>query len=150
LKRFVDGIENELDSTAAQVSPAGDRLWVRSEAGTHSALVVRQGDAVFISYRGRQFRIERRSQRAGGMHAAASGELIAPMPGQIVDVRVSIGDMVQAGDTLVVLEAMKTQQPIRAPFAGVVTMLKAEKGNQVTEGATLVLVESGAENSVRA
>ncbi|MCW2539242.1 MAG: Biotin carboxylase of acetyl-CoA carboxylase / Biotin carboxyl carrier protein of acetyl-CoA [Frankiales bacterium] len=70
--------------------------------------------------------------------AAASGDsLTAPMQGTIVKVAVSDGDTVAAGDLVVVLEAMKMEQPINAHKAGTVTGLTAEAGSVVTAGAVI-------------
>jgi 3-methylcrotonyl-CoA carboxylase alpha subunit len=65
------------------------------------------------------------------------------MPGRIVSVDVNEGASVLAGQRLVVLEAMKMEQALVAPFDGVVAELKAAAGAQVSEGALLVRVEQG-------
>jgi biotin carboxyl carrier protein len=64
------------------------------------------------------------------------------MPGQIVEVACKPGDRVEAGARLMVLEAMKMQQPIVAPIGGVVKSLAVEFGEQVAEGQALVVVEA--------
>lgn len=141
MKRFVNGDEVELNEGGAEVVSLGDRLMVRTPAGSSSALAVQDGDAVLVSYKGTQYRIERKPKgaRAGSI---ASGEMRAPMPGLIVDVRVAEGDTVKKGDTLLILEAMKTQQPFTAPFDGIVKVLGVAKGDQVADGALLAKVES--------
>jgi 3-methylcrotonyl-CoA carboxylase alpha subunit len=63
------------------------------------------------------------------------------MPGMIVDVLVAEGDSVVAGQKILVLEAMKTQQPFNAPFDGVVRKLNAVKGVQVSGDDLLAVVE---------
>ncbi|AIE86216.1 biotin/lipoyl-containing protein [Fimbriimonas ginsengisoli] len=141
MKRFVDGDEVDLDEAGAEVVRAGDRLMVRTPEGTFSAVAVSQGDAVLVSYKGRQYRVEKKSTRPRGAAAASSGQLLAPMPGQIVDVRVAEGEEVKKGQTLLVLEAMKTQQPFNAPFDGIVKNLGVAKGDQVIDGAILAVVE---------
>lgn len=148
MRRFVNGDEVELDPAAAEVGRAGDRLLVRTPEGTFSAVAVRQGDAVLVSFRGHQYRVERKTARARTAVGASSGELRAPMPGQIVDVRVTEGEIVEKGATLVVLEAMKTQQPFNAPYKGRVTRLPVNKGDQVADGALLALVEPIADNAI--
>jgi len=78
----------------------------------------------------------RRSSGPGG--AAASGDaVVAPMQGTIVKVAVAEGDPVQAGDLIVVLEAMKMENPVTAHKAGTVTGLAAEPGATVTQGMVL-------------
>ena len=70
--------------------------------------------------------------------AAASGDsLTAPMQGTIVKVAVAEGDTVEAGQTVVVLEAMKMEQPLTAHKAGTITSLNAEVGAVVTAGSTI-------------
>jgi acetyl-CoA/propionyl-CoA carboxylase biotin carboxyl carrier protein len=70
--------------------------------------------------------------------AAASGDaLTAPMQGTIVKVAVAEGDSVEAGQTVVVLEAMKMEQPLVAHKAGTITGLNAEVGAVVTSGSVI-------------
>ncbi len=118
---------------------------VRSTGKAESALAVRVGDAVHVSFRGQQYIVEKSSLRTKRAAAAHSGEMRAPMPGLIVDVMVSKGDEVALGQKLIVLEAMKTQQPFIAPFDGTVKELSISKGDQVIEGQLLVIVEPKAE-----
>ena len=63
----------------------------------------------------------------------------APMPGNVLDVKVANGASVKAGDTLVILEAMKMENEIKAPQAGVVTVV-ASKGSTVNTGDVLVTI----------
>lgn len=141
MRRFVDGEEIELDPSAARVSKLPDRLMVHGPDGTHSAVAVRSGDKVVVSYRGRVHTVETAKPRARGVGAASSGELRAPMPGQIVDVLLEEGAAVTKGQKILVLEAMKTQQPFTAPFDGVLEKLNVEKGQQVGEAAVLAVVK---------
>ena len=145
MKRFVDGREIHFpESPDVEVTPLFDRLAVRGKDGTATAVAVKSGSSMLVSYRGRQFRIERSQSRPRSSRGGESGKLFAPMPGQIVDVRVSVGEEVRDGDKILVLEAMKTQQAFVAPFAGTVAQLLAATGDQVEEGQLLaVLVPLG-------
>jgi len=80
------------------------------------------------------------NRAAGG--AAGDGALVAPMPGRVVSVAVADGDMVAAGQRLVVLEAMKMEQAFVAPFAGRIAEVRTTAGAQVAEGTLLVRVEA--------
>ena len=71
-----------------------------------------------------------------------TGGLVAPMPGQILEVRVAEGDTVTEGQILVVMEAMKMEQHVKAPHAGVVADVRVAEGDQVEQnGAALLVVE---------
>ncbi|KAE8229781.1 hypothetical protein CF326_g5238 [Tilletia indica] len=74
--------------------------------------------------------------------AGSKGGVVAPMPSKVVEVRVKVGQAVEEGDVLVVLEAMKTEHVLRAPRAGVVAKLvSASPGAMVAEGTELVVFE---------
>jgi len=74
-----------------------------------------------------------------------AGGLTAPMPGKVLSVDVAIGDRVEAGQLLLVLEAMKMEHRIMAPHAGKVSGLGVRVGDQVESGALLAeIVEDGA------
>lgn len=70
--------------------------------------------------------------------APAGAETVkAPMPGNILEVRVKDGQSVQAGDVLFILEAMKMENEIMAPAAGIVSGVAVQKGSAVATGAVL-------------
>jgi 3-methylcrotonyl-CoA carboxylase alpha subunit len=77
---------------------------------------------------------------AGGAAAESDGSIRSPMPGKIVAVQVSAGQTVEKGKPMVVLEAMKMEHALSAPFDGVVAELNAKVGDQVSDGALLVKV----------
>jgi acetyl/propionyl-CoA carboxylase alpha subunit len=71
----------------------------------------------------------------------APGSLAAPMPGTVVGVPVAVGDRVEAGDVVVVLEAMKMEHVVRAPEAGIVAELSVAVGDRVDVGTVLAVLE---------
>jgi propionyl-CoA carboxylase alpha chain len=77
----------------------------------------------------------------------AAGSLTAPMPGAVVRVLVQPGATVVAGQTLVVLEAMKMEHTVTAPAAGVVTQVLVQPGQQVDAGSVLAVVEEESANA---
>jgi 3-methylcrotonyl-CoA carboxylase alpha subunit len=77
-----------------------------------------------------------------GLAAGGDGRLSAPMPGKLVQVLVKPGEAVEAGQPLVVLEAMKMEHTVKAPRAGTVAAVNYAAGDQVEEGASLVELES--------
>ena len=77
-------------------------------------------------------------KRSGGRAATVSGdEVIAPMQGTVVAVAVSDGDPVETGDLIVVLEAMKMENPVTAHRAGTITGLTAQAGTSIAQGTIL-------------
>jgi acetyl-CoA/propionyl-CoA carboxylase, biotin carboxylase, biotin carboxyl carrier protein len=73
--------------------------------------------------------------------AGSAGEVVAPMQGTILEVRVSRGDAVETGDPLVVLEAMKMETIVAAPLAGKATEVHAITGQPVGSGDLLVVIQ---------
>jgi biotin carboxyl carrier protein len=71
---------------------------------------------------------------------AGLGTVTAPMPGSILEVLVKVGDRVQAGDTVVKLEAMKMENDLRVPVSGMVTEMRVGKGSNVGVGDILLVV----------
>ena len=72
---------------------------------------------------------------------AGDGSLSAPMNGAIVAVQVQAGDKVTAGQTLVIMEAMKMEHAIKAPADGTVSEVFFAQGDQVSEGTELIAIE---------
>lgn len=79
--------------------------------------------------------------RSGGPAAATGNALTSPMQGTIVKVAVAEGDVVAEGDLVVVLEAMKMEQPLTAHRSGTITGLKAVAGETVSAGAVIATIE---------
>lgn len=70
--------------------------------------------------------------------AAGSKPVKAPMPGTVLDVKVSVGQSVKNGDTLLILEAMKMENEIAAPADGVVASINVSKGATVNTGDLMI------------
>ena len=73
--------------------------------------------------------------------AAGSVTVASPMPGVILDTKVTPGTAVRAGDVLVILEAMKMENPIPAPQDGVIASVDVKKGDNVNSGDVLVTLK---------
>ncbi|MCQ2136172.1 MAG: acetyl-CoA carboxylase biotin carboxyl carrier protein subunit [Bacteroidales bacterium] len=72
--------------------------------------------------------------------AGAGSDVTAPLPGVIISVNVAVGDKVQAGMKVAVLEAMKMENDIEAEVSGTVTAIHVSKGDSVLEGAKIVTI----------
>lgn len=106
-----------------------------------------QREQVTLQIVGERFVVHCEDDRERAAHAVAGHkqggkrELRAAMPGIVVDVKVAEGDVVEEGTTLVVLEAMKMQNPLTAETAGKVTRICCKKGEAVANGALLLEME---------
>lgn len=99
----------------------------------------RQGDKRQLWVDGRALVAERVRQRGGG--PAAQGSLASVIPAVVSQILVAVGDEVEAGNKLILLESMKMVIPIQAPHAGRVTRILCEPGESVPAGVPLVEVE---------
>ena len=70
-----------------------------------------------------------------------SVEVLAPMPGKIIDVLVNVGDKVSEDDELLILEAMKMENPVYATADGVVKEIKVKKDDTVDSDQLLIIIE---------
>nr|WP_323792846.1 biotin carboxylase N-terminal domain-containing protein [Nocardioides sp.] len=123
---------------AAQAEEAGERQTVVVEVGGKRVEVVIPAGLGGLSSGGGGG--AKKTKRAGGKKAGAkaSGDSVtSPMQGTIVKVTVEEGQEVAEGDTIVVIEAMKMEQPLKAHKAGTVTGLAAEVGATVTSGESI-------------
>ena len=71
---------------------------------------------------------------------AAGTKVDSPLPGNVLNVKVSVGQAVKAGDVLVIIEAMKMENEVAAPCDGVVKQIVADKGAVVATGDTLLII----------
>ena len=82
-----------------------------------------------------------RGRRHGALEAEGRQQVAAPMPGKIVRLLVQAGDNVEAGQGLIVVEAMKMQNEIRSPKSGTVERLLAKEGQPVNAGEVLAWID---------
>ena len=138
----IDGV-----ASAATLDPiAPGEYLLRIDGRAHPIYLAMEGERIFVHVGGRSFEISEvnRLERLRREARAARGdqELIAPMPGVVVEVRVTEGQPVSVGDTLVVIESMKLQTALSAEVDGFVTSLRCAAGQSFEKGAVLARVES--------
>ena len=134
------------------VDPAGDVSIVECEPGVSSIL---QAGASFeirvtadrievdghpVRYVTEDLRQWKRSSALAG--AGGRANITAPMPGKVVRILVAVGDMVTAGQGIVVIEAMKMQNELKSPVDGVVSRLAVTENEGVAAGTVLAVVEA--------
>ena len=132
--------------TAAEAADAGERQRVVVEVGGKRLEVVLPASLGSVSGGGssKPAKAKKRARSGGPAAAAAGGNaLTSPMQGTIVKVAVAEGERVAEGDLVVVLEAMKMEQPLTAHRAGIVIGLSASAGETVSAGAVIAMIEDG-------
>src|SRR6266404_5592936 len=144
LYRFRLGDQDERQAQLAEVEPGvfsalldGRSYEARAEYGDECA---------WITVRGRRFRIaitdpRRWTQSSAAVHGHDRETIVASMPGKIVRVLVQPGETVAAGQGVIVIEAMKMQNEMKARRAGHVTAVPVREGETVAAGAILATIE---------
>lgn len=113
---IIDGVEVEPPRRAYAVAE-GDTRWVFLDGDVH------------------EFEVSRQGRRVGTAH---QGSLSAPMPATVIRINTPVGTVVKRGDTLIVLEAMKMELPIRSAADGTVATVNCRVGERVQPGMSLV------------
>jgi biotin carboxyl carrier protein len=144
LQITLDG--KKLDADAVEVTP--NTYSVLLNGGSHQIRVAPRSDGTLTVHAGlAEYQAEVgdprswRGRRHGSLEAEGRQPVTAPMPGKVVRLLVGEGDRVEAGQGLVVVEAMKMQNEIRSPKSGKVEKLLAKEGQPVNAGEVLVWVE---------
>jgi pyruvate carboxylase subunit B len=149
-----DGVRYETDRPVhAELSDIEGSPVRMVKIGTHVYRVVvrkRQGRGTYTlwvdGYRFETEALDERTRAIRDLSAARAGPtgpapVVAPMPGLIVRVSVKVGDKVEAGQGIVVMEAMKMENELRATAAGTVRSVEVSPGTAVEKGALLVSLE---------
>jgi biotin carboxyl carrier protein len=139
----VGGERHDVD--ARQVA---EGIWSLLLGGvSHTVDVTDEDGVLVVAVDGERYRIRveeetRHIIRTRGGRAGAGGQVLrAPLPGRVAVVEVAVGQAVQPGDGLVVIEAMKMENEFRAAVAGVVKEVRVHAGQAVNAGDTLVVIE---------
>lgn len=108
--------------------------------GGESIVIAKVGDVWWVHHDGHTSRV---SVVEAGVHNAfdQTGGLTSPMPGKIITVMASVGESVNEGQTLLILEAMKMENRICSPVNGVVSAIHYEVGSQVNQGTMLIEID---------
>jgi 3-methylcrotonyl-CoA carboxylase alpha subunit len=125
-----------------RIEPAAPGTFVAVQ-GDRRALFhcVRDGEVLHLFWKGRVYRLREETETRRAAHRAAAGGLEAPMPGKVIAVKVAAGDTVSKGDELLVVEAMKMENAVRAPRDGRIKSVSARVGEMVSPGTVLVEME---------
>ena len=127
----------------------GEKRRVTVDGEEFEVEVEREGDAWRVLVGGKEYSI----QVDGGTHSETgrgsagrssgrkrSGTISSPIPGKVVTMHVAVGDQVEEGEVLLILEAMKMQNEIQAPIQGTVSEVNCESGDSVEANVPLVII----------
>jgi propionyl-CoA carboxylase alpha chain len=141
-RRLRDGCFRLGDGSLARIHAfSPDAIDVEIDGRRQRSRVTRSGDRIVIQGRHGDLELAVRPRFELPGSQAPSGGLVAPMPGKVTLVHVQPGQAVRAGETLLVLEAMKMEHSLKAPHDGVVVEVRVAAGDQVENGALLLVVE---------
>ena len=135
------GVDGERIAAAASYGTDGVRVDVNGASPAEDAQTFAAGEEVYVLRRGRQTRVRLEDFAAGAAAEAGDGTIRAPMHGRLLQIFVRLGDQVAAGQRLAIIEAMKMEHTLHAPFAGTVRSIAAEPGAQLVEGGEIMLIE---------
>ena len=140
---FADG--HPLDADGKEVSPGVYSILVQGQS--FEVRVERIGAELRATTEDREYKIaigdprEWKKNRTGAAEAEGRQQVLAPMPGKVVRVLVATGDQVQAGQGLMVVEAMKMQNEMKSPKDGRVREIRVSPGDTVAAGDILAVIE---------
>jgi biotin carboxyl carrier protein len=145
--RYRVTIEGRVWEVDARLTPQGIYSLL-IEGASHVADITEEDGTSLVEVGGETYAITVEEEtrhiirtRGGSAGAQAAQALVAPLPGRIAHVAVQPGDLVKAGDALVVIEAMKMENEFRASAPGTVVEVRVEPGQAVNAGDVLVVIE---------
>jgi 3-methylcrotonyl-CoA carboxylase alpha subunit len=135
----IDGEDADAVVTYAEDGP---RVAVDGMSAASDARAFTAGEDVYVLRGGRQTRVRIKDFSAVAADLqTGDGVIKAPMHGRVMEIFAAAGDRVASGQRLAVIEAMKMEHTLRAPFAAVVTEVPVSSGAQVVEGAPIMVLE---------
>jgi biotin carboxyl carrier protein len=142
--RFRLGDQPERHAQLTEVEPGVYAILL--EGRSYEAHAEAGSDCVWVTIRGHRFCVavtdpRRWSRKRAGTHGSEREDIVAPMPGKIVRMLVEPGQAVEAGQGLIVMEAMKMQNELKTRRAGRVVAVAVRSGETVSAGAILATIE---------
>jgi 3-methylcrotonyl-CoA carboxylase alpha subunit len=136
---LVPGVDNKPPDA---ITPLGDGWYlVRDDAHTWRVAAAADANGTWLFFDGRTAYVPRDHGSRRRAKGRGDSGVMAPMPATVVSIAAGPGAAVAEGDTVIVLEAMKMELPIKAPRAGVVKAVHCAKGDLVQPGVSLLEIE---------
>tara|TARA_B100000427_G_C15430942_1_gene560788 strand:+ start:85 stop:492 length:408 start_codon:yes stop_codon:yes gene_type:complete len=129
---------------------------VTVDGDDYEVKIEREGDLWKVEVGGKEFSITLEGDSGqgttprkprGSRKGVVSGVVSSPIPGKIVSISQAVGEVVDEGDVLMVLEAMKMQNEIQAPISGRIVELNCSPGETIEANAPLIVIDPEAEGS---
>jgi 3-methylcrotonyl-CoA carboxylase alpha subunit len=139
-----DGLEVSVDGQASRpvVERLGPGRFALVEGPRRCVFhCVKDGDRLLVLWDGAAHTLLQEREGAAGGHRHHEGVLEAPMPGKVIKLSVAPGAAVRKGDEVLVIEAMKMENAVRAPREGTVKAVACQVGDMVAPGTVLVEIE---------
>jgi 3-methylcrotonyl-CoA carboxylase alpha subunit len=130
----------EIERDVQVVSWEAPQLTLEEDSHRWRARLSVDSDRTYVHTSGFSIALQRKARFPDKSQAIPAGGCVAPMPGKVVELRVALGDTVQAGQVLMIMEAMKMEHSVTAPQDGNVAQLLVMAGDQVDADALLVVV----------
>jgi biotin carboxyl carrier protein len=130
-------LQGEFTPTAAQAG-----LWKVDGGKRHNVAAARERNGtVWAAVDGRIYRFSAVSDDDGGAAAVSENMVAAPMPGKVIKVFAAVGEQIEEGAPVLIVEAMKMEHTLRAPMSGEITLLSCAEGDQVDANVALVEIQ---------
>lgn len=140
-----DGYRVVTESAECDVRVSEDGPWsVLTPSSAHEAIVSREDGVWVVTIEGERFRFLAGDERSAAAETARAprADVKAPMPGKVVKLLASVGDTVEAGQGILLFEAMKMQNEVRSPQDGILSELDVSEGDAVEARDRLFVVKS--------
>jgi biotin carboxyl carrier protein len=136
---------NENEFELMKLFETGNELCVEINGENHTFYLATDRDNIYVFHNGEHYTFSKNDSSSTGniQVGGAKGNFISsPMPGNIIKISCSEGDNVKENDTLVIVEAMKMENPLRSHIDGVVSKIHFAEGDLVEPGAPIVEIDS--------
>ena len=134
-------VDAERIAAGVSYGTEGIRVDVGGVPPAEDAQTFAAGEDVYVLRRGRQTRVRLEDFVSSAAAEGGDGTITAPMHGRLLQIFVRLGEQVAAGQRLAIIEAMKMEHTLQAPFAGTVRVIAAAPGAQLVEGGEIMLIE---------
>lgn len=137
---YVYNVESSEYKTALQIKKLANKFYLSEDGKSWRKVGLLRIDNI-LAHKSQSYSVYR-GYKPSGLFAADAGVLVTQMPGKIVKIMVKDGDEVKKGDTLLILEAMKMENEIKAGIDGTIKSIQVQEGQALDSGHLMMEIES--------